>query len=49
MVHTIDDPGLNLRRLDLQCGRDRRVGDVAADVLEAERREGKEADLVLQL
>ena len=46
---TVDDPGLDLRGLDLQRGRDRRVGHVAADVLEAERREGKEADLVLQL
>lgn len=46
---TINDPGLDLRRLDLQRGRDHRVGEVAADVLEPKRCEGQEANLALQL
>ena len=47
--HTVDHPGLHLRGLYLERGRDDGVGDVAADVLEAESSEGEETDLALQL
>ncbi len=46
---TVDDPGLDLLWLYLECGGDRGVGDVAADVLERERRECEQADLALEL
>ena len=47
--HTVNDPGLDLRRLDLERGCDDRVGDVTADVLVAEGGEGDKANLALQL
>ena len=46
---TVDHPGLYLRGLNLKCGRDDGVGNVAADVLEAEGSKGEKTDLTLQL
>ena len=46
---TVDDPRLDLRRFDLQRGRDGGVGHVPADVLETEGGECDEADFTLEL
>lgn len=47
--HTVDYPRLYLRGLYLECGRNGRVGDVAADILEAKGGESDEADFAFQL